>query len=148
MRTLNPFKELTLCVEKNSLDLSDVENGHNEKPLSLPVNLTPTAKRVIETLREKTGIPAREAMSRLLEWFGRIDPRFRLAILQRDEEARHLLALDLLKEWSDEGSHPTPPPEPEPPVTGTEPGTSSRRPSGKIDGIRSRAKRESKEPAE
>ena len=55
---------------------------------STNVPLSPAARRMIENLREETGIPKVEAIQRYCEWLERQDRKFRLAILLRDEAAQ------------------------------------------------------------
>ena len=63
------------------------------KQKTVQIMLTPESRRIIENLRDDTGIPNTESMARILEWFAGLDRKLRLAILNRDEETRNELAL-------------------------------------------------------
>jgi hypothetical protein len=80
---------LACCVDTESV-----------KRKGLTVNLTADARTVIESIRDDTGIPNTEAMTRILEWFATLDRKFRLAILNRDEETRRELAGDALSKMA------------------------------------------------
>jgi methylphosphotriester-DNA--protein-cysteine methyltransferase len=71
-----------------------------EKSKTIGITLNPEARKVIEQIREDTGIPNTEAMTRILEWFAGLDRKFRLAVLSRDEETRRELAADVLSKMS------------------------------------------------
>jgi hypothetical protein len=64
------------------------------------LKLSAEAKAITESLRDDTGVSNVAAMERLLEWFAGLDRRFRLAILNRDEDTRRELALDALAKMS------------------------------------------------
>jgi hypothetical protein len=71
-----------------------------EKSKTIGITLNPEARQVIEQIREDTGIPNTEAMTRILEWFASLDRKFRLAVLSRDEETRRELAADVLSKMA------------------------------------------------
>lgn len=65
---------------------------------NISIGLNPTARDVIERLREDTGVPNTEAMTRILEWFASLDRKLRLAILSRDSGTRDELIRLALRE--------------------------------------------------
>jgi len=77
------------------------------KPISTPINLTPRARAIIEGIREETGVPNTEAMVRILEWFTSLDRKFRLAILNRDEETKRELFLLVLQQMAGGNDRPS-----------------------------------------
>lgn len=58
------------------------------KRSTVVINIKPDAKVVIESIREETGVPQTEALTRILEWFAAQDRKLRVAILTRDEETQ------------------------------------------------------------
>lgn len=60
----------------------------SQERLPLMVSLQPDARKIIEKIREDTGIPQTEALKRLLEWFAGLDRKLRLAILDNDPATR------------------------------------------------------------
>lgn len=76
--------------------MSDVADKPKTNRVTVTLKLSEAAGRIVETIKDDTGVTNVAAMERLLEWFSGIDRRFRLAILNRDEETRRQLAVDAL----------------------------------------------------
>jgi hypothetical protein len=69
-------------VENKRADQAD------EKRVTISVNLSTPARRIIDGIRADTGIPNTTAMEQILEWFAGLDVKLRLAVLVRDEETK------------------------------------------------------------
>lgn len=61
----------------------------------ISLNLTPAARSFAERIRERTGVPATEALARLLEWFSSMPVKFQTAVLMGHREDQ----LELLVAW-------------------------------------------------
>jgi hypothetical protein len=83
------MKALATVRDFSTLSPIVVENEPKRENTSVPLN--PAARAVVERVREETGIPKVEALARILEWFGSLDRKLRLAVLTRDEETREEL---------------------------------------------------------
>lgn len=68
------------------------------KPITLAVNLSSKARAVVDQLRAETGVPATTATERFFEWLMSMPPKFRLAILNRDEAAQDELLVAWVRE--------------------------------------------------
>lgn len=64
------------------------------------VNLSGPARQMLETLRDETGIPNVEAITRFLEWLSGVDRKFRIAILTRDAAAQQEFSRTVLSEMA------------------------------------------------
>lgn len=71
-----------------------------DKATAITVNLSPTARRIVEAIRADTGIPAKTAVERYFEWLGARDAKFRLAILNRDRDVQAELTRLVLREMA------------------------------------------------
>ena len=91
------FTDICLRNERKIRTSGPVSDKPTERE-SLGVNLSPDARAVIRGLREDTGVPNTEAMTRLLEWFAAMPRKFRLAILTKDAAGRDELLVDWLRE--------------------------------------------------
>ena len=90
-----------------------MDNLLEAKPVQISISLVAPARRVVERLREETGVPVTEAMTRILEWYASFDPKFRLAVLNRDPEVRRELTALAMKTMAENPSHDfTPPAQP------------------------------------
>jgi CheY-like chemotaxis protein len=81
------------------LEFSGVSNSEPPR-INLNVNVTPSARAVIERIREDTGVPNTEAVARLLEWFAAQPRKFRLALLNRDVDTQRELIRGVLVEMA------------------------------------------------
>lgn len=60
------------------------------------LRVKPEAAEILRGIRNDTGVPGSEALVRILEWFASLDRKFRLALLNKDDETRRELALRTL----------------------------------------------------
>lgn len=60
-----------------------------------------SAKAIIEGIREDTGVPKTEALTRILEWFAGLDRKLRIAVLTRDPDTRRELTRLVLRDMAD-----------------------------------------------
>lgn len=70
------------------------------KPIAITVHLVPEARRVVDNIRNDSGVPNTEAMARILEWFAAQPRKFRLALLNRDVETQRELIRGVLVEMA------------------------------------------------
>lgn len=64
------------------------------------VDLSPVARQVIDAIRERTGVPKVTALERILEWYASLEPRFQLAILNKDESVRGDLIRSIIRDYA------------------------------------------------
>lgn len=62
------------------------------------INLTGSARKVVEDIREETGVPNTTAMERLLEWYASLPAELRLGLLNRSPGDRRKLAVHAIAE--------------------------------------------------
>ncbi len=74
-----------------------------------PIPLVRGAKAIIESLREETGVPKTEALVRILEWFASLPVELRLAVLNRNEDARRRLLKTVIVEMAGDAEAATNP---------------------------------------
>lgn len=82
--------------------MDDAEDGKRKQ---LPVSLNPAARRVIESIRQNTGIPNTTAMQRILEWFAALDNKLQLAVLVRDEQTKTELTQQVIRQMAGLPAH-------------------------------------------
>lgn len=71
-------------AEKNSLFWWNVVDKKEDlKTTTVQVKLSSAARKVVERLREDTGVPNVEAVARILEWFSGQDEDFRTGVMYR-----------------------------------------------------------------
>jgi hypothetical protein len=71
-----------------------------QKRATLSWQVNPEARAILEGLKEETGVPNTESLTRILEWFASLDRKFRLAVLNRDPATRAELARLTLEQWA------------------------------------------------
>src|ERR1700733_2094572 len=89
--------EVFMCADvaeskKTSTLVASVEEP---SPLKTHVNLSPVARRMLDELKTDTGVPLTVALERFIEWLARQDPRFRLAVLNKDASTQQILMRDI-----------------------------------------------------
>lgn len=85
---------------KKSSNLAEMTTESEQKSKGISLNLSPAARQVVDRIRQDTGVPNTEAMTRILEWFSSLDKKLRLAILNKDEETRYLLLREALAQMT------------------------------------------------
>jgi hypothetical protein len=75
------YSDKNLSVEKNLLGSVGVTQQAEEQRSGIKVNLTPAARRVLDDLKEGTGIVKERAVQRILEWFATLPQPVRTAVL-------------------------------------------------------------------
>ncbi len=81
--------------------VSPIVANSSEKRVTLNLNVSPAARAVMEGIRADTGVPITTAVERFLDWMSNMPRKFRLAILQGDEEGQQ----ELLTAWFKETMH-------------------------------------------
>jgi hypothetical protein len=70
------------------LPLLNVTDEAELPTVKTQVQLTSRARKVLDALKDDTGIPQTEAIARVFEWFSAQDRKLRVAILHRDENTQ------------------------------------------------------------
>lgn len=85
-------EQVKRCDSSENFYLGSQVETAEQKRKGVMVSLNAEAREVVERLREDTGIPNTEALTRILEWFASRDRKFRLALLNGDEDTKAGLA--------------------------------------------------------
>lgn len=75
----------------------------DEKVVSLQVEVTPAARRVVDGLKETFGVTKRVGVERLVEWFASQDKRVQRAILDRSADAATEIAREKMAAMTEAG---------------------------------------------
>jgi len=85
----NYWPHLVLHVQKLISEWWNVvEQTNDPQRTTLRLHVTKPAATFLETLREDTGVPKEVALTRIIEWYVSLDPKLRLAVLNRDESTK------------------------------------------------------------
>jgi len=91
MVVLNSCPDIQLSAGRFLLPLGEVVDEDVKTPRdnkAMAVNLSTDSKAILRELQEKTGVPMKVALERLLTWFADQDMKFRLAVFVNDNETR------------------------------------------------------------
>lgn len=87
-----------ICEKEKNRGNSLAMPPPQDKRVTLSVNLTSKAREMVEKIREETGVPATTATERFFEWLAGMSPKFRLAVLNRDQSAQDELLIAWIRE--------------------------------------------------
>jgi hypothetical protein len=99
LKTIQPFVTQGVANKEKTYTFLAMAVATDPKE-RIGIDLSPAARQIVDSVRERTGVPKVAALERILEWYATLEPRFQLAILNKDESVRADLIRSIIRDYA------------------------------------------------